>query len=309
LRNLLGYILPLQNRYREGWAYRNAHLYLNVKTIFGKPYWNRESLKGGALLVYSNDHEFGGYGDVIQFSRFLPKIKQLCNGCVILYIYGSLKRLMTNVPGFDEIMSDDESLPDFDAVLPFSDLPWILDIDLSELPPPTQILPKEPSPPLPEFNQSGFKIGLVWAGSPQNSNRAIRDIAPGILDELSDIQGIAWYGLQKPSPVELPKLPDFIDMSPYMGDFMDTAQILRQLDLFVTVDTSMAHLAGSLGVTTIVLLPYLPDWRWGLNSTQTPWYETVTLLRQTVNGDWRGVIGKLKQLIVEFGIAKLRGMC
>jgi len=126
---------------------------------------------------------------------------------------------------------------------------------------------------------------------------------------LSDIPDIAWYGLQKPSPVELPKLPGFMDMSPRMGDFMDTAQIARHLDLFVTVDTSMAHLAGSLGIPTIVLLPYLPDWRWGLNSPQTPWYETVTLLRQKVIGDWREVIVTLKQRIIESGIAKFRGTC
>jgi|GEM_PF-274643 len=303
-RLALRYVLQLQGRYREGWVHLNAILNLSVKTIAGKPYWNGKPLNGGTLLVYSNGHEFGGYGDVIQFSRFLQQIKQICGGRVILYIYWSLKRLMTNVPGIDEIMGADEPLPDFDAVLPFSDLPSILNIDISELPPPTQILPKEPPPPLPELNRPGFKVGLVWAGSHQNSNKAVRDIAPTLFDKLSDIQGIAWYGLQKPSPLELPKLLGFIDMSPYMDDFMDTAQIVRQLDLIVTVDTSMAHLAGSLGIPTIVLLALLPDWRWGLNSSQTPWYETVTLLRQKALGDWLELIGTLKQRITKLVISK-----
>jgi ADP-heptose:LPS heptosyltransferase len=98
--------------------------------------------------------------------------------------------------------------------------------------------------------------------------------------------------------LESPNLPGLIDMSPHMGDFMDTARIVKRLDLIVTVDTSMAHLAGSLGLPTIVLLQNPPDWRWGLGE-YTPWYQTLALLRQTAHGDWAEVISLLKQRIIK----------
>jgi hypothetical protein len=121
-----------------------------------------------------------------------------------------------------------------------------------------------------------------------------------LLDELADIPGVAWYGLQKPSaaaPLVFPALPGLIDLSPYMGDFLDTAQILEKLDLVVSVDTSVAHLAGLLGRQGVVLLTYMPDWRWGLGQTATRWYPSLGLVRQPSHGDWRGAISLLKEKI------------
>jgi tetratricopeptide (TPR) repeat protein len=305
----MSYILPLQGRYREGWVHVNALYNASAENDFGKPNWNGEPLDGRTLLIYSNNHQFGGFGDVIQFARFFPYIKQnlcTCDGRLLLFTYGSLKRLMKNLPGIDGIFTEGEPLPDFDVVTPVDELPSKLNIDLLELPPPTQILPECLPMAMPELDRPGFKIGLVWAGSSSNSNKAIRDMSPVLFDELSDIPGIAWYGLQKPSAVEPPKLPGFIDMSPHMGDFMDTAKIARQLDLIVTVDTSMTHLAGSLGLPTIVLLPYLPDWRWGLNSQQTNWYPTVTLFRQPAHNDWKGTVSLLKQRIIKLATPRKR---
>jgi hypothetical protein len=122
---------------------------------------------------------------------------------------------------------------------------------------------------------------------------------PAFFDELADMPGIeniAWYGLQVPPAERPPKLPGFTDLSRYMGDYMDTAKIAKQLDLVVTVDTSMAHLAGFLGLPAIVLLAYMPDWRWGL-ADRSPWYPTLTLLRQPAHGDWASVMGALKDEI------------
>jgi ADP-heptose:LPS heptosyltransferase len=119
---------------------------------------------------------------------------------------------------------------------------------------------------------------------------------PKFLGGLADVPGaerISWYGLQKPPAAEPPDLPGFTDLSPHMGDFLDTARIIARLDLVVTVDTSTAHLAGSLGIPTVVLLPHLPEWRWGLGGT-TPWYPTARLIRQASPGDWGGAVEKLK---------------
>jgi len=306
VHNLLAHLLLTQCRYREGWAHLNASRDLGLGWVgrfdFDKPHWNGEPLNERTLLVYK--HQLHGFGDVIQFSRFFPFMRQQYGCRVLLFVHGQLKRLMTNLPGIDDLITvGGEQLPDFDVVAHLDELCQTVCVDPSKLPPPTNFSPEWPEcQPMPELERPGFKIGLIWAGSPNNTRATIRDIAPRFLEELADIPGVAWYGLQKPTPADPPDLPGFIDMSPYMEDFMDTAQIAKQLDLIVTVDTSTAHLAGSLGLPTIVLLPHLPEWRWGLNSSHTPWYPypDFLLLRQPDHGDWRSVIELLRGRITEF---------
>jgi hypothetical protein len=119
---------------------------------------------------------------------------------------------------------------------------------------------------------------------------------PKFLRGLADVPGaekVSWYGLQKPPAAEPPDLPGFMDLSPHMGDFMDTARIIVRLDLVVTVDTSTVHLAGLLGVPAIVLLAHFPDWRWGLGE-RTPWWPALRLIRQPSLGDWAGAVEKLR---------------
>jgi tetratricopeptide (TPR) repeat protein len=290
----LAYVQLLQGRFREAWPNFRSRLELDDWTgnrqTFGRPSWRGESLDGRTLLVYTEQ----GFGDTLQFARFLPRLKEF-DGRVLLQIYPPLKRLLAHVHGVDALLAEGEPLPDFDLVVPQMELPVILDAsptDILPLPPPT--LP-ERAPPQ-EMAREGFKVGLVWAGNPTHTNDALRSIDPIALGELSDLQGVAWYGLQKPPAAEPPPLPSFMDLSAYMGDFMDTAHIANQLDLVVTVDTSMAHLAGFLGLSAIVLLAHLPDWRWGLEE-KSPWYPSLTLLRQPAHGDWRSVMGALKEEI------------
>jgi len=287
-------------RYSDAWRHFKARQHLTELAInakgFGRPFW-----KGGAignandvatLLVYSER----GFGDTIQFSRFLPQVRETSGARVLLSVYKPLARLMDGVPGADAVVLQDGPLPAFDYVVPITELPVILEIDPSNLPPPVRVN-VGPSQ-APELDRPGFKIGLVWAGSPEHAADAERSIAPRLLDELASIENVAWYGLQVPPSAEPPRLPGFLDMSPRMADFMDTAQIVGQMNLVVTVDTSMAHLAGTLGVPTIVLLAHLPEWRWGLGDA-TPWYPSAKLIKQPAPGDWSGVIEKLKREIAD----------
>jgi hypothetical protein len=298
----LAYLLAVQGRYREAWAHvRAAHamgLWEVTRHDYDKPHWEGGPLGGGTLLVYSGHHSTGGYGDVIQFSRYFPQIRERFGCRLVLCTYGSLVRLMEGADGIDGVVAHGGPLPHFDAVAPVGGLPTLLDMDLRELPPPTRLSPGPP-PGLPEFGGPGFKVGLVWAGSTSTLRRAERDIDPRLFGALADIPGarrgyadarIAWYGLQK-DPAGLPGLPGLADMSGHMGDFMDTARITAGMDLVVTVDTSMAHLAGTLGVPTVVLLPQASDWRWGLGETM-PWYPAVRLLRQA-GGGWEAVMAAL----------------
>jgi tetratricopeptide (TPR) repeat protein len=297
----LAYVQLLQHRYQEAWTNFRARLDLDEwsgnKQDFGKPHWKGEALDGRTLLVYTEQ----GFGDTLQFARFIPYLQDF-GGRVLLSTYSPLKRILNKLPGIEGIIIEGQPLPPIDLVVPQMELPVILNADLPKLAPmPPPELPE--CKPLPELDRSSLKVGLVWAGSPNHTNDALRSIDQRFLDELADIQGVAWYGLQKPPAPDPPRLPSFIDLSNYMGDFMDTALVIKQLNLVITVDTSMAHLAGFLGLPAIVLLPYMPDWRWGLEGRHTPWYTTLTLLRQPNHNDWKGVMGMLREQIV--GIAKI----
>jgi tetratricopeptide (TPR) repeat protein len=301
-------------RYGEAWRHFKARRHLTAAAVeaqgHGRPFWRGGAIGGATLLVYSER----GAGDTIQFARLLPMAKEASGARVLLAVHGPLARLMAGVPGADGILlqagvpgTDGFLLqggapPAFDYVAPITELPPILEIDPSRLPPPTRLTaPADPSaPPIPGLDSPRFKVGLVWAGSPLHANDAARSMDPRLLGGLADLPGaesISWLGLQKPPSAEPPPLPGFTDLSGYMGDYADTARIAARMDLIVTVDTSTAHLAGSLGVPTIVLLPHFPEWRWGLGGT-TPWYPAARLIRQPSPGDWRGAVEKLKTEIV-----------
>jgi Flp pilus assembly protein TadD len=290
----LAMVRLLQGRYREAWPYFAAH---GDGTAMGiaAPRWSGGPLDGGALLVYTERH---GFGDAVWLARFFPEAKRRCGGRLLLLTFGPMRRLLDGLPGLDGLYVEGEPLPGFDAAVHLMELPVALDIDSASLPPPAEIR-AEGGPP-PGMAAGAFKIGLVWAGSPGHANDAHRSLDPRLLDGLADVPGaarIAWYGLQKPPSPDPPRLPGFTDLSALMGDFMDTARIAKHLDLLVSVDTSTAHVAGSLGVPTVLLLPYLPDWRWGLASKRTPWYPSFTLLRQPRFGDWAGAVEALKEEI------------
>jgi len=300
----LEYLQLLQGRYKEAWpnfgVRRELREWSGNKVDFGKPHWQGEPLEGRTLLVYAEQ----GFGDTIQFARFLQKIKDL-GGRAILRAQGPLIRLLSHCTYIECLFEEGAPLPEFDFVVPLMEVPAILDLgegDFAPLPPPS--LP--PGPKIPEIDgpdgANKLKVGLAWAGSPIHSNDKLRSMDAKLLDGLADMPSaskeIAWYGLQKPPSQAPPALPGFADLSPYMGDFLDTAQILQKLDLVVAVDTSIVHLAGLMGRPCIVLLAFMPDWRWGLGDASTPWYPSVELIRQPSHGDWKGAIAQLKERIV-----------
>ncbi|MCW6038991.1 hypothetical protein K4A83_22450, partial [Spirulina subsalsa FACHB-351] len=149
-----------------------------------------------------------------------------------------------------------------------------------------------PHPQLPP--SPGPKVGIVWGGSPTHKNDHNRSATLEDFIPLLKQPNIQWYSLQKGERVEeLKQLPDpcnVTDLSPFLTDFAATARFIQELDLVITVDTSVAHLAGALGKPVWTLLCYAPDWRWMLDRHDTPWYPTMRLFRQTVPQDWSGVI-------------------
>jgi tetratricopeptide (TPR) repeat protein len=290
----LAIALQLQGRYLEAWPCYSEGAALGARyepPDNTKPRWNGQPMPGRTLMVFTYFH---GFGDAILFARYLPAIKAMTGGRVLLSVYEPLLRLLDGLPGMDGLFVQEKESPPYDAFITILELPIILRMDPSTVPPPTELrLPDAPTPPV--LDRDGFKVGLVWAGNPVHTNDARRSASPRLFDALADIpsaERISWYGLQLPPDPEPPRLPNFMDMSPYMGDFLDTAQIVKHLDLLVSVDTATVHVAGSLRVPTILLLPFMPEWRWGMGES-THWYGSVKLLRQPAR-NWESVVGPLK---------------
>jgi tetratricopeptide (TPR) repeat protein len=303
----LAFPLLATGRCREAWGHIKAagwRMWYSRWHDFGKPEWRGGPLEGGTLLVYAQaqGRKMSGAGDTIQIARYFPRIKEKCGCRVALHMDGQFRRLFDGLPGMDEFAAAGEPLPHFDAAAPVWALYPALDVDPSDAPPPAALAPIAracPHSPPSELDRPGLRVGLTWAG-------VTRRLDPRLLGCLADIPGVAWYGLQKNPPDPRPDLPGFMDLAPRMGDFMDTAHLAMRMDLVVTVDTSMAHLTGSLGVPTAVLLTPLADWRWGLADT-TPWYPSVRLVRQRHRSSAGQMMADLRALIAGDAERKMDG--
>jgi len=278
-----GLELLLCGEYAEGWQeyewrWRVKALNAPMRS-FAQPLWNGERIKGAILL-----HAEQGFGDTLLAVRYAPLVAERCDK-VILDCQPQLRRLLGGV---------EEPLPRFDAHLPlmslpriFGDVPW-----------------KGPyiRPPIDaSLASSGVKIGLVWAGEPRQGDDRKRSVTLEMLAPLGETPGATFYSLQKGAGAAQAASPPqgmrFVDLSPRIRDFADTAAFIAQLDLVVTVDTSVANQAGAMGAPAWVLLSTVPDWRYGLEGDTTPWYPSMRLFRQASDGDWPGAIARLAQAL------------
>ena len=283
----LSHALLLDGRLPEGlaeyeWRLHDAVPAFPLRT-FAQPRWHNEDLAGRTLLVHAEQ----GFGDSIQFCRFIPRIAK--QGRVILKIPDSLTDLLGCLDGVAEIVPWGAPLPPFDLHCPLMSLAYELNVDLADIDGSAYLRP-DPlrfdrwRDALGRFDRP--RIGLVWAGRRDHQNDRNRTIPISLMSMLWDVPGISWFGLQKDRPWPGPG----IDLAPRLESFADTAAVLANLDLVISVDTAVAHLAGALGVPCWLMLPFSPDWRWMLNRDDTPWYDTMKLFRQPSPADWRPVI-------------------
>ncbi len=290
--------LLMLGRVREGlveYEWRHARNQ-PPKRDYPKPEWRGEALKGRRIFL----HWEQGYGDVLQFLRFVPLVVAR-GGKVVMEVQPGLRRLVQVLDGVVDVVETGEALPAFDCWASLLSVPRILDIDESNLPvarpyvhPPVDVLDhwkqrlgKRRKP----------RIGLVWAGNPNVKSDRLRSPRLGPLAPLFALTGVEWVLLQQGDgrkdlvAFELPK--HVRDLGAEAEDFADTAAIMSTLDLVISSDTSTAHLAAALGCETWVLLHHASDWRWGLGDT-SPWYPGVRLFRQTALGDWGGVVERVE---------------
>jgi len=259
--------------------------------------WDGGELNGKTILLYGEQ----GFGDVIQFVRYVPMVAEK-GGRIILVCHEKLVRLLAGVPHIAQIVSLKQPTPAFDVFCPLLSLPLALGTTLHNIPANVPYLKSE-RPRLAK-KPHVLRVGLAWAGNPEHWDDLRRSIPLEQFAPFSAIPGIEFYSLQigpatrqkNDSSAPLP----LIDLTADLHDFADTAAIVANLDLVISVDTAAAHLAGAMGKPVWILLAAMPDWRWMLKREDSPWYPTMRLFRQESTGSWSHVIRRVVDSLAEF---------
>jgi Glycosyltransferase family 9 (heptosyltransferase) len=226
------------------------------------------------------------------------------NGRVILEVRPELYRLFEGFQGVETLISYGEPLPAFDVQCPLMSLPLVFKTTMDTIPSKTPYLHERPDLAKQWHerfaNSKKLGVGLIWGGNPTHASDRMRSIPPDVLRELSSVSDVSFVSLQKGEPAKRrpPAEMNLSDWTSELHDFADTAALVANLDLIITVDTSVAHLAGAMGKRTWVLLPFSPDWRWFLNRDDSPWYPSVRLFRQQTPGSWTAPVGELRNALV-----------
>jgi hypothetical protein len=300
--NLLFGRMPLGwEQYESRWKTPGAGgEYPKLNPVFPQPEWRGESFIGKTLLLRWEQ----AFGDNIMFVRYAPMVKAR-GGRVLLETLGPLVDLLATCDGVDEVFMEGEPLPPFDLQLPLLSLPRIFKTDLDSIPAevpylaiPEKVPHREGIDRILGATEGLLRVGLVWAGRPRPAKYPDRSIPPDLLKPLESLQGIVWHSFQMEQEGELP-FPRIIRMAPVLrGGFADTAYALSRMDLVITVDSAVAHLAGALGLPTFLLAHGTPDWRWLMGRDDSPWYPTMRIYRQQAHGDWGGVIKRVMDDLV-----------
>ena len=265
-----------------------------VKPDLAAPEWRGEDIRGKRLLVYAEQ----GLGDTIQAARFIPALAAQ-GATVFVRCPPTLGQLMATMEAVTAVIAPEQDPPQHDFQCPIFSLPGVLGTTLETVP---DQVPYFDTTGLdgPQIGQSAgglLNVGISWAGSPDHDNDANRSMKLQDLLPLCSVPGTRFYSLQVGSAVKDIKSAGgrglVTDLSPRIKTFADTAKIMVALDLIISVDTALAHLAGSLGLATWVMLPFAPDWRWMLGRTDSPWYPTARLYRQPGPGNWAPVVEAL----------------
>ena len=296
------YLLLRQGRFKEGWECleaRNWHAPLIAQ--LGCPRWQGEAVAGRSILIVYE----AGHGDVIQFCRYADVLKTQGAATITMVCHPPLKALLQGLASVDAVVSFDEKMPasGWDFWTPLLSIPYHCRTDINTIP---ARIPYLAAPPdliekwaalLPA---SGIRVGLVWKGSTQFENDADRSLPSlDVLAPLGSVADVSFISLQKGAGEdEAMQPPDGLHLThigSQLTDFADTAAAVMNLDLVISVDTAVAHLAGALGKPCWILLPnYKTDWRWLAERTDSPWYPgSVRLFRQPATGEWGSVVAEV----------------
>ncbi len=280
--------------YKDGWElykYRFDAKNPLKKPSYNSRYYEGEKLEGKTILVQGEQ----GFGDNIQFCRFLHYLKSAKK--VYFAVREPLKKLMDESFPFVEICGDKDVLYDVDYYISLIDLPRVLgDVDVFEDIKIPYIKRRQKAPII--FDKKRFKIGFCWSGNSDHLNNKNRSIPFGYFEKLVDkFDNIYFYSLQKDNFIELPKRDNLIDLRDVLDDFSITASIVKELDLVLSIDSSLSHLSGALSKNTYLLLPRYREWRWLEKAKTSKWYPSIKIINQHIQNDWGKVFEKLEDEI------------
>lgn len=294
----------------EHYQWRWKQLGLDPKSL-DTPLWDGSSLQGKTLLLYTEQ----GMGDTLQFLRYAKVIKEKYDCTIICKVQKPLESYVKLCPYIDHVITKEQpDIQHIDMQAPLLNLPGILQTTIDSIPHPIPYLYTDNTRTTKWKKllnkDKNIKVGLAWSVLPAHENAksplSLRSIELALLTPLADIPGVSFYSLQKLDGLEqVLYLPEKFKVHTFGKDFdhipfMDSASIIENLDLVITVDTVIAHLAGGLGKPVWNLLPYSPDCRWDHDEYTTPWYKTMRLFRQPAWKDWDSVIKRLTQELHNF---------
>jgi tetratricopeptide (TPR) repeat protein len=280
-----------------------AGAFTSPRRSFARPAWQgRESIAGRTVLLHAEQ----GLGDTLQFVRYAPQVAQR-GARVVLEVQEPLRALLAGIPGVERALARGEALPDFDLHCPLLSLPLAFGTTLEDVPPPP------PGLVIAEERRAHWRkrlgeptaprVGVAWSGLADHRDDRHRSIPLEALRPLLDLPGFRFVSLQKEvrdrDREALDAAAGLLRFGEELGDFSDTAALVSLLDVVVSADTAVAHLAGSCGRPVWILLPFSPDWRWMLGREDSPWYPTARLFRQTRRGAWEPVVRRVGDALRE----------
>jgi len=301
----VGLIWLLHGDFERGWKQfewrkRLQSVVFDHGTYAGQP-WDGSPLQGRDILVHSEQ----GIGDAIQFIRYAPLLKARGARRVYLECPYPIVPLLSGVTDVDAVIARGVALPNYDVHANLMSLPGLLGTTLDSIPASVPYIPVEPrtARALVTGGDGALTVGFVWAGNPIHGRDFLRSAPLDAFRTLCGVEGTRFYSLQKGETAERQlaerPIPGVVNLAPHLDDFRDTAAVLDALDLVITVDTSVAHLAGALGKETWLLLPHVPDFRWMLEREDSPWYPTMRLFRQPSPRDWDSVFARVHEALRE----------
>ena len=263
---------------------------------FPQPAWQGEIARDKALFVHAEQ----GFGDAIQMVRFISAARKRV-GCIILECRPELATLFQYSKCADVVIPHKATIPPFDYFIPLLNLPRALGVTLDTIPGGTPYLQAPVYQRFLPTPSARLKVGLVWAGNPNHHQDAARSIRLAELAPILEVPGVAFYSLQQPVPSHdeafLRAKSNNINTSPIFNNFLETASLVAEMDLVITVDTAVAHLAGALAKPVWMLVQHSPDWRWFLDRADTHWYPTMRLFRQTERNHWEQPVGCMAEAL------------
>jgi tetratricopeptide (TPR) repeat protein len=302
----LGYVFLSMGRLAEGWtdfAFRRQLSSYRYPGISRGIEWRGEPLGDRTLLLYSDE----GFGDAIQFARYIKLLPAGSN--IVVEVQQQLLRVFAGIPGVSRVVATGDALPPFDVHCSLIDLPRLFGTTLTTIPCDVPYLQADPAIVLRWHQRlvhlKEIRVGLVWAGNPENTADHMRSIP---LDQLvplfSALPEVSFVSLQKgPGYEQILKLNDptlLHDWNYELSDFAETAGLIEALDLVIAVDTAVVHLAGALGKPVWLMNRFATCWRWLHGRTDSPWYPTLRVFRQIHEDDWSGVLAEVESALWDF---------